>query len=200
MNRSKKFKILHYEKSNLKIIIVLLFFASMLSIVFAIGIGPVSIHPVNVVKIVLSKIPFINDHIVTNWTQLEENIVWGLRMPRVLLGMIVGASLAITGVAMQALVRNHLADPFILGVSSGASATATLGDVIWCFFILWHICSFHQRFYRGGHHYYSCLFALKGERYSQYYSIAALGRCHRHDNGCDNKHNYLERSKCARTP
>src|SRR5699024_1240747 len=47
--------------------------------------------------------------------------------PRVLLGMIVGASLAVTGVAMQALVRNHLADPFILGVSSGASATATLG-------------------------------------------------------------------------
>ena len=51
----------------------------------------------------------------------------GLRLPRVLLGMIVGASLSMTGVAMQALVRNHLADPFILGVSSGAAATATLG-------------------------------------------------------------------------
>lgn len=134
---SRKFKIFCYdEEPNLKIIIFVLFLVSFFSVIFAIGIGPVSVHPVIVAKIIFSKIPFINDHIVTNWTQLEENIVWGLRFPRVLLGMIVGASLAITGVAMQALVRNHLADPFILGVSSGASATATLGMLFGVFSFL----------------------------------------------------------------
>jgi iron complex transport system permease protein len=57
---------------------------------------------------------------------LSYKMIWTMRIPRVLLGFIVGASLAVCGVAMQALVRNNLADPFILGVSSGASATAAL--------------------------------------------------------------------------
>jgi iron complex transport system permease protein len=48
----------------------------------------------------------------------------------------VGASLAVTGVTMQALVRNQLADPFILGVSSGAAATATLGMLFGAFSFL----------------------------------------------------------------
>ena len=66
------------------------------------------------------------------WTEgcgipiLAYNMIWNMRIPRVLLGFIVGAALAVCGVAMQALVRNNLADPFILGVSSGASATAAL--------------------------------------------------------------------------
>ena len=59
-------------------------------------------------------------------TVLAYNMIWNMRIPRVLLGFIVGAALAVCGVAMQALVRNNLADPFILGVSSGASATAAL--------------------------------------------------------------------------
>ncbi|GIV61199.1 MAG: hemin ABC transporter permease [Rhodothermaceae bacterium] len=55
-----------------------------------------------------------------------DQIVWFLRMPRVLLAMIVGGGLAVIGVAMQALVRNPLAEPYILGISSGASAGASL--------------------------------------------------------------------------
>ncbi|KIF03218.1 iron ABC transporter, partial [Streptomyces sp. RSD-27] len=50
------------------------------------------------------------------------SIVWDVRMPRVLLGAVVGAGLAVTGAVLQALVRNALADPFLLGASSGASA------------------------------------------------------------------------------
>ncbi len=53
-------------------------------------------------------------------------IVWNLRMPRVLLALIVGGGLSVVGVAMQALVRNPLAEPYILGLSSGASAGASL--------------------------------------------------------------------------
>lgn len=53
-------------------------------------------------------------------------IVWELRMPRVLLAAVVGGGLAVVGVAMQALVRNPLAEPYILGVSGGASAAVSL--------------------------------------------------------------------------
>lgn len=52
-------------------------------------------------------------------------IVWDLRMPRALLALVVGAGLAVAGAAMQTLVRNPLADPFLLGISSGASVGAT---------------------------------------------------------------------------
>ncbi|MET8685265.1 iron ABC transporter permease [Streptomyces sp. NPDC004732] len=52
-------------------------------------------------------------------------IVWHVRTPRVLLAAVVGAGLSVVGVAIQALVRNALADPFVLGISSGASVGAT---------------------------------------------------------------------------
>ncbi|QKV90882.1 iron ABC transporter permease [Streptomyces sp. NA02950] len=52
-------------------------------------------------------------------------VVWEIRTPRVLLAAVVGAGLSVVGVAVQALVRNALADPFVLGISSGASVGAT---------------------------------------------------------------------------
>lgn len=59
---------------------------------------------------------------------IATNIVWKIRMPRVVLAGLVGASLAIAGAAFQSLLKNPLADPYTLGVSSGASvgAVATL--------------------------------------------------------------------------
>ncbi|MEE1931418.1 iron ABC transporter permease [Streptomyces sp. TRM 70351] len=51
-------------------------------------------------------------------------IVWEIRLPRVLLAAVVGAGLAAVGVALQAMVRNALADPFVLGISSGAAVGA----------------------------------------------------------------------------
>lgn len=57
--------------------------------------------------------------------QAIDSIVWELRVPRGLLALIVGAGLALAGVAMQTLVRNPLADPYLLGVSAGASVGAT---------------------------------------------------------------------------
>lgn len=55
-----------------------------------------------------------------------DRIVWRIRMPRILMALVVGGGLSIVGVAMQTLVRNPLAEPYILGVSSGASAGASL--------------------------------------------------------------------------
>lgn len=60
-----------------------------------------------------------------NVTPVVDRIVWQLRLPRVLLACLVGGGLSIIGVAMQTLVRNPLAEPYILGISSGASAGAS---------------------------------------------------------------------------
>jgi iron complex transport system permease protein len=59
-------------------------------------------------------------------SDVAATVVWALRMPRALLALAVGGGLAVVGVAMQALVRNPLAEPYVLGVSSGASAGASL--------------------------------------------------------------------------
>lgn len=61
-----------------------------------------------------------------SWTAGQEVIVWLIRLPRVLLGALVGAGLALIGSALQAVTRNPLADPHLLGATSGA----TLGAVI----------------------------------------------------------------------
>jgi ABC-type Fe3+-siderophore transport system permease subunit len=58
---------------------------------------------------------------------VAQVIVWEIRFPRILMGLFVGASLAMVGAALQALVRNPLADPYVLGVSSGAALGATVG-------------------------------------------------------------------------
>lgn len=125
-SKGKQMKVRH-KKFQMKAVIPVIILAAAVSIVLAVGLGPVSVPPEITWKVILSKLPVIGERTAVVWEPLQENIVWNLRLPRVLLGMIVGASLAVTGVAMQALVRNQLADPFILGVSSGASAFATLG-------------------------------------------------------------------------
>ncbi|MEM6327786.1 MAG: iron chelate uptake ABC transporter family permease subunit, partial [Bacteroidota bacterium] len=64
--------------------------------------------------------------VIGQGTKVETAIVWQLRVPRALLAMAVGGGLAVVGVAMQALVRNPLAEPYVLGASGGASAGAAL--------------------------------------------------------------------------
>ncbi|MFF4424404.1 FecCD family ABC transporter permease [Streptomyces sp. NPDC001549] len=61
---------------------------------------------------------------------LLDSLVWDLRLPRVLMAALVGASLAVCGTVLQAVTRNALADPYLLGVSSGASAGAVTVAVL----------------------------------------------------------------------
>ena len=56
-----------------------------------------------------------------------HDVVWIIRFPRVILALCVGMGLAVCGVVMQAVVKNPLADPYVLGISSGASLGATIG-------------------------------------------------------------------------
>lgn len=133
MKHKKLFK---NERSKMIWILVGLSVVAVLTLLLATGLGPVSVAPGTTARILMSKLPGIGTGIEHTWEQLDENVVWGLRMPRVCLGMIVGASLAVCGVTMQALVRNNLADPFILGVSNGAAAFATLGMLFGVFSFL----------------------------------------------------------------
>ncbi len=123
-------------KNNMPFIMILLAIISVATILLATGLGPVSVAPGTTAKILFRNIPMIGDKIPVTWEDLDMSIVMGLRLPRVCLGMVVGASLAVCGVTMQALVRNNLADPFILGVSSGASACATLSMLFGTFAFL----------------------------------------------------------------
>ena len=126
----------HLTDTKMPLLIGLLFGAALFTIILAAGIGPVSVGPETTARILLSRLPGVGSLITPDWQELETNIILGLRLPRVCLGMVVGASLAVCGVAMQALVRNNLADPFILGVSNGAAAFATLGMLFGAFSFL----------------------------------------------------------------
>ena len=135
--RSKRLSLRNAENElNMGVVILILIIAALLTVMVATGMGPVSVSPETTARILLSKIPGIGRNIVPDWKPVEQNIVLVLRLPRVCLGLVVGASLAICGVTMQALVRNNLADPFILGVSSGAAAFATLGMLFGVFSFL----------------------------------------------------------------
>jgi len=114
------------HRIKMPLIIISLLVGLMLSITIAVTLGSVDIKPATVWKIALSQIPGMGQWIPVDWSKGEQTIIWDIRFPRVLLGAIVGAGLSVVGVAIQSLVRNSLADPYILGVSSGASVGATL--------------------------------------------------------------------------
>lgn len=124
------------DKANMPLILTLLIIGIILTLLVATGLGPIGVKPMTTAKILLHELPFIGDKIPVTWQVVEQNIIIGLRLPRVCLGLVVGASLAVCGVTMQALVRNNLADPFILGVSNGAAAFATLGMLFGTFAFL----------------------------------------------------------------
>lgn len=90
----------------------------------AVRLGSVAIAPEQIIAIVTKRL-FGFDLGVT-WTASEEAIIWQLRMPRVLGAACVGAGLAGAGVVFQGLLRNSMADPYLLGTSGGAALAATV--------------------------------------------------------------------------
>lgn len=92
-----------------------------LVLVLAVATGAVPVPPTDVLAVVRNHLTPGPD---TDVTGVQDQIVWAVRLPRVLLAFFVGAGLAVAGATLQAVVRNPLADPYVLGVSSGASAAA----------------------------------------------------------------------------
>ena len=100
--------------------------ALTLTLTLAVMIGPVAIEPLDVWRIIgKHALPWV-DMQTPDITAAQDNIVWLIRLLRVLLAAVIGAALAVVGVSMQAMVRNPMAEPYILGVSSGAGVGAVL--------------------------------------------------------------------------
>lgn len=103
---------------RLLILSVVLVIAAILSL----GVGAVTISPGRILQILLADRG-------NSLASTEMTIIWELRLPRLLLACFVGAGLGTAGAGYQGLFRNPLADPFVIGASSGAALGATLAIV-----------------------------------------------------------------------
>ncbi|SLN48564.1 FecCD family ABC transporter permease [Pseudooctadecabacter jejudonensis] len=90
----------------------------------AISVGAVGVPMGTVWGVILNKLS--PDLIEATWRPTREAIVWDIRFPRALLAMMVGAGLAMVGASLQAVTRNPLSDPHLLGISSGGAFGAIL--------------------------------------------------------------------------
>lgn len=96
--------------------------ATLGAALLALAVGRFSVAPETVARVLLAPI----FDLTPSWSDTEAQVVWAVRGPRTLLAAVVGAGLALAGAALQGVFRNPLADPQILGVSSGAA----LGGVV----------------------------------------------------------------------
>ena len=113
-----------------RLVSVLLLLAGGLVISFflASAFGAATISLPDMTKMVLNKLTFFD--FPETWRIAEETILFQIRLPRVVGGALVGAALATAGVLFQGLLRNPMADPYIIGTSSGAALGATIAMVL----------------------------------------------------------------------
>lgn len=108
-------------------IIISLIILLLLSIIVFSTIGSSNIKISETFRIVLSKVPVLNKYInVDDISNAHKIIILKIRIPRVILGVLVGAALSSVGAAFQGMLKNPMADPYIIGVSSGAAIGATI--------------------------------------------------------------------------
>ena len=93
----------------------------------AVAIGTSGVGTGDALAIVLHRVTGIGP---VTWSEAAETIVWDLRLPRVVAGMAVGAGLACAGAVFQALLRNPMADPYIIGPAAGASLGAVVAILL----------------------------------------------------------------------
>jgi len=128
-----------YKKLVGRKMFFIFFFSALIVVISGVSatLGSFSITITEVYSIIWHGIPTILqnfDFIIVNGTSgffreyftAEEIVVWGLRIPRILLGILAGMGLGVAGCVMQAILRNPLASPYTLGISSGAGFGASL--------------------------------------------------------------------------
>jgi len=111
------------QGKNKKTIFMLLLLILLVTIVIAGSLGSAGIPFSDVIKIILSPTPSTDNGIKnTSWI-----IIWKIRLPRIILTVIAGMGLGVSGAVFQGIFRNPMANPYILGISSGAAFGVTLG-------------------------------------------------------------------------
>lgn len=128
---SESFKKVIKERKKFRMIIVFLLIVLFISIVLSMSVGSMNIDPSETYKIIFHNLfgVTIGDKADLS-SGVNYNIIWKIRFPRVILGLIVGSGLALSGAIMQASVQNPLAEPYILGISSGATLGATFAMML----------------------------------------------------------------------
>ncbi len=94
------------------------------SLLVGVSVGPARLSAGAVALEMLDRLPLVSAE--SGLSELQQTILWHVRMPRVVLGALVGALLASCGAAYQGVFRNPLADPYLLGVAAGAGLGATI--------------------------------------------------------------------------
>lgn len=109
-------------------IILLLLVVLITCMVVATAVGSISIPFSDVIKICWNKVTAFD--FAPTWRAVDETIVLQIRLPRVIGGALVGAALATAGVLFQGLLRNPMADPYIIGTSAGSALGATVAMLL----------------------------------------------------------------------
>ncbi len=100
----------------------------VLALFLASAFGAVTIPLPDILKMTLNKVAFF--HFPVTWRAVDETIIFQIRLPRVVGGALIGAALATAGVLFQGLLRNPMADPYIIGTSAGAALGATIAMIL----------------------------------------------------------------------
>ena len=98
------------------------------SLFLASSFGAVSISLPEILKMILNKVAIFD--FPSTWRAVDETIIFQIRLPRVVGGALIGAALATAGVLFQGLLRNPMADPYIIGTSAGAALGATIAMIL----------------------------------------------------------------------
>lgn len=127
ISSEKSFRILH--TSAFILVLLALLAVLVFSVLASVTFGNADISLKEVYSVILYEI-FHIDSLSAYAQGAVHDVVWLIRFPRVLLALGVGMGLSVCGVVMQAIVKNPLADPYVLGVSSGATLGATLAIML----------------------------------------------------------------------
>jgi cobalamin transport system permease protein len=100
----------------------------LLALVAGVAAGSVFVPPGETLAILAHRLLGLD--VPTTWSRAQETIVFDLRLPRVLMAMTVGAGLAVAGATFQGVLRNPLADPYVLGTASGAALGAAVAVIL----------------------------------------------------------------------
>lgn len=113
-----------FKSKDYLFISLMLIFTLLIACLWALSIGTVNLSMQEIYAVIICQV-WSNMSIDALGQGAVHDIVWLLRLPRLVLAAVVGSGLSVCGVIMQAIVKNPLADPYILGISSGASLGAT---------------------------------------------------------------------------
>lgn len=122
--------VLKLSNQKKTLIIISLIIVLVLSIAICLTLGSAQLSLGQVVKAVLKRIPLVGERLGYSVSPMDDLIIHSIRLPRILLAILVGCALGAAGVVFQGVFHNPMAEPFVIGVSSGAALGATIAFVL----------------------------------------------------------------------